>query len=489
MTQTDPIRRRALAVALTVAAGLAGPGLAVAAPRSPAPASGAKAPAEPLSISRAELEPLLGCAFNEPEAPERSGKAGGIGELGEAEVVAAPLCDLTRCDESVHCPLQPNAACLLQTFPDLQWRICVHATRFGAAARQTSKGIGVGPVYLRTLDEPDAPWRKILEEASLAELFTPYHDTPGFRPYDTRFLTWNNWRRELTREDAGPRGTLVTLAGDNRPTIVTEIRDRGPGWLCKGPFGSKVRRSEELVVWGVMDVSNYDFLTEYAFVDDGTIRMRIGATGYNQPDRPDEAHMHDALWRIDLDLDGPEGDTPFLVRHVEPEPGAPSGLTAVDEHVLFHGGVEGAADWEPLELTALLVEDEGTNALGHPRGYALEPLRSGTARHFGPEEEWTRRDFWVTRYDPGTASAWADVWRSPDRYLLPDAAQEESLEGEDVVLWYLVSAHHDPTDEDRVDAPPAFPYGITRTHWFGFELVPHDFFDHNPLGGPERCGD
>lgn len=199
--------------------------------------------------------------------------------------------------------------------------------------------------------------------------------------------------------------------------------------------------------------------------------------------------MHDALWRIDVDLDDAEGDTPYLVRHVEPDPGAPTPLTAVDEHVLFNGGTEGFADWDPLELTSLLIEDQGENALGHRRGYELHPLRTGTARHFGPRESWTRHDFWVTRYDPEAPTAWADRWRSPDEYLLPDAAEEQSLEGEDVVLWYLTSAHHDPTDEDRVNNPPLFDYGITRTHWFGFELAPHDFFDHNPLGGPSRCGD
>ena len=62
------------------------------------------------------------------------------------------------------------------------------------------------------------------------------------------------------------------------------------------------------------------------------------------------------------------------------------------------------------------------------------------------------------------------------------------MAGEDIVLWYLVSAHHDPISEDRADDPPDLPFGVTRTHWFGLDLAPHNFFDHNPLGGPERCG-
>lgn len=482
-------RRRALAAALAMLAAGAGAVLAAPAPAAPAsqsllPAPGAKAAAEPLPIRAEELLPLLACEPGEPALP---GKAGAAARRGA--VRQAPLCDLTRCDESVHCTDQPNSACLLQTFPDLQWRICVHATRFGTPAAPYSKGLGLGPVHLRTTGDPEAPWRKILDRASLAELFTPYHETATFRIYDTRFLTWDNWRREVTPEDAGPHGTLVTLAEDERPSLVTEIRDRGPAWLCKGPLGRTVRRGRELVVWGVLDAGNYDFLTEYSFLDDGTIRMRIGATGYNHPDRPGEAHLHDALWRIDLDLDGPEGDTPFLVRHVEPDPESGGSLLSRDEHVLFNGGVEGSAVWDPVEYTGLLVEDEGTNALGHHRGYELHPTRSGTSRHFGPLEEWTRADFWVTRHDPADPDAWAESWRSPDRYLLPDAAEEESVEGEDIVLWYLVSAHHAPIDEDRADDPPANPYAVTLTHWFGLELAPHDFFDHNPLGGPGRCGD
>jgi hypothetical protein len=481
MRKPSSPRRRAFATALAVVAAAtaapAAPASAAAASQSLGGAPGSKAQAEPLPLRPGELLPLLGCAGDGPVLP------------GKGSVRQAPICELTRCDEAVHCPDQPNSACLLQSFPDLQWRICVYASRFGSRVAPYSKGLGVGPVYLRSRAQPDAPWRKILHEASLAELFTPYHETPSFRIYDTRFLTWDNWRREVTHEDAGRHGALLVLADDERPSIVAELRDRGPAWLCKGPFGRTVRRGEELVVWGVLDTGNYDFLTEYAFLDDGTIRMRIGATGYNHPARPGEAHLHDALWRIDLDLDGPEGDTPFLVRHLEPDPASAGSLLSVDEHELFNGGVEGSAVWDPLELTTLLVEDEGTNALGHHRGYELHPTRSGTARHFGPLEDWTRRDFWVTRRDADHPTAWADAWRSPDLYLLPDAAEEESIEGEDVVLWYLVSAHHDPIDEDRADDPPANPFAVTLTHWFGLELAPHNFFDHNPLGGPARCGE
>jgi len=423
------------------------------------------------------LVPLLGFASEGSETAAKS------------VIPAAPICALAQCDAKVYCSRQPNSACLLQTFKEIQWRICIHATRFGTASQQHSKGLGIGPVYMRNMVETGAPWRKILHEASLAELFTPYHERVGARYYDTQYLTWDSWQRTVTQDDAGREGALVTLAedGDFGPTVVAECRDRGPAWLCKEDFEATIRRGQELALWGILETGNYDFITEYAFLDDGTIRMRVGATGYNDPHSPDEAHSHDALWRIDIDLDGARGDTAYLVRHVEPDPASPSPLLAVDEHVLFNGGIEGAAAWDPLAFASLLVEDQGVNALGNHRGYEIEPLRSGSARHFGGNEVWTTKDFWVTRYSR-ISTTWADNWSPPDTYLLPDIAEKQSLQNNDLVLWYFASAHHDPTDEDRENDPGVFGYGVTRTHWFGFELAPHDFFDYNPLGGPKRCG-
>ena len=48
----------------------------------------------------------------------------------------------------------------------------------------------------------------------------------------------------------------------------------------------------------------------------------------------------------------------------------------------------------------------------------------------------------------------------------------ESLVGQDIVLWYGITFHHLPRDEDE---------GMVDAHWDGFQLTPRDWTATNPL--------
>jgi Cu2+-containing amine oxidase len=167
----------------------------------------------------------------------------------------------------------------------------------------------------------------------------------------------------------------------------------------------------------------------------------------------------------------------------------PSPLEAADGETPFNGGVEGGLAWDAERFRTVLVEDASTNAHGRRRGYELVPFRTGTARHLGADERFTRSDFWVTRWT--AATSWMSDWQPPDEYLFGSAdgrsgiANRQPIAGQDLVLWHLSSAHHEPHDEDQAEGGAGFE-GVTLVHWMGADLVPHDLFDHNPLGGPHR---
>ena len=83
---------------------------------------------------------------------------------------------------------------------------------------------------------------------------------------------------------------------------------------------------------------------------------------------------------------------------------------------------------------------------------------------------------------------WLYTWYNPNAYLLQYLnGQPLGGTGDAIVLWYFGSTHHEPTDADN-QMGSGGRTGITLVHWFGFEMVPHNFFDYNPLGGPPRCG-
>jgi len=217
------------------------------------------------------------------------------------------------------------------------------------------------------------------------------------------------------------------------------------------------------------------YLMQYGFQDDGVIAFRVGATGQNLPGARKQAHMHDAHWRIDIDLVDGARNNAMLMTHSE----TTAGLGAEDDEQPFHSGVEGGIDWEPKEFTMLRVESERRNANGKKIAYDLMPLRQGTARH---KEDFTHHDLWVSRSHP----------ERPLEMLfanLPSIVRDvESVEQTDVVLWYTSSSHHEPRDEDgKGNAGRRLWYwddgweGSALVMWSGFDLKPRNLFDRTPF--------
>ncbi len=385
---------------------------------------------------------------------------------------------------------QPHA-CVEVVNAETAWRTCI--------SNQGRRGLVLGPTDLRRT--PDGEWMRVLREAGVAEIFVPYHDLP-LRLYDHETTSAESIR-EVTSEDAGANGMVVTLSGQNAPQVVAESNDRGIAWLCKEGRSSS-RRGRELVLWGVQDAANYDFIIEYRLRDDGGIGFRLGATGYNNPFIPPqsttEAHMHDVLWRIDVDLNGSGGDTAVQLKHAE---GTSPSQPSRDVEEPFNGGEEGVAEWDPKAFHTIGVVDESVNAHGNEIGYTMQIATSGLARHYGQsaggtrKEKFTLSDFAVTRFKQSERDALFDSahvrYLQPDQYLLGEGlpgmgvADRESVQDTDVVLWHRSSVHHEPHDEDHAPGDASnLMTGITSVHWQGVTLEPHNLFDFNPLGGPSR---
>ena len=394
------------------------------------------------------------------------------------------------CSTDICTTTQPST-CVEIHNRETAWRTCI--------SNQGRRGLVLGPTDLRRT--PTGEWMRILREAGVAEIFVPYHAL-NLRLYDhetTNALSI----REVTVDDAGPEGTLLTLSNQTIPQVVAETNDRGIAWLCKE--GRNIsRRGQELVLWGVQDAANYDFIIEYRLRDDGSIGFRLGATGFNNPYYPPgsttEPHMHDVLWRIDVDLNGSANDSAVQFTHVET---ASSPLLTRDFEQPFNGGQEGVAIWDPATFFTIGVLDSSVNAHGNRIGYAMKIATPGLARHYGEaaglsrRERFTQSDFAVTRFKQSERDALFDSahvrYLQPDQYLLGQdfvgmgVADTESVTDTDVVLWHRSSAHHHPHDEDHAPGDSSILMtGITNVHWQGVDLEPRNLFDYNPLGGPSR---
>ena len=237
------------------------------------------------------------------------------------------------------------------------------------------------------------------------------------------------------------------------------------------------RRGEELVLWAVLSGVNYSYVIQYAFRDNGTIAFRVGATGQNLPlalkrgepvAKAFEPHMHNVLWRIDIDLDGSKNDAARLIKHLEP---IISPQRAFDCFVPFE--VEGSAEWKDHEFTQLQVTDlETENSRGHNIGYDFIPIRHGTARH---AEDFSGEDFGVTSYR---------IMERNYTALPSYISNQQPIDGDDIVVWHNSPIHHLPRDEDGQFADSDSWRGATLIMWGGFDLRPRDLFDFTPFFEP-----
>lgn len=302
----------------------------------------------------------------------------------------------------------------------------------------------------------DEPWIQVLSDARLSEMFVPYHSgSPRFWDISYNFALHN-----IRQEEAGPDGKL--LAGGK---VVMEVRDRGIAWIY-----DRVKRGEVLELWGSLHAANYRYIMKYGFQDDGVINFWAGSTGRNYGSREYEGHMHNALWRIDVDLDGSDHNTVQVMRHIEPD-GKPG--KSRTEHAIFNDGKEGGLNFKPEEFTMLqVVNTEKKNKRDKPWSYDFVNYRQGNARHFGGDkEECTVHDFWVTKMH-----ARESFYTKVPTYV----KEQESIIDTDIVVWYSAPTHHEPRSEDGEMKGSSF-HGATPVSWSRFDMRPRDFWDRSPL--------
>lgn len=258
-------------------------------------------------------------------------------------------------------------------------------------------------------------------------------------------------------------------------------------------------RNTFLVLRSVSTVGNYDYTIEYLFYLDGTLEVKVRASGfifaafYTANDNKNEGEyghrIHDALsssmhdhvlnFKADLDVAGPEND--FVRMAIEPVTktypwDAPDVSERNTMHLVTHPVThETGLDWPPNSGEFFLVYNaDKRNAWGERRGYRITSGTGlGSTPHLtiensttlGDSARWAEHDVWVVRRkDTEPRSA------DPLNYFAPhdpiinfnNIANGESLErggkdegyDGDLVVYFNLGAHHIP-----VGLPP-----LPRTH-------------------------
>jgi primary-amine oxidase len=351
-------------------------------------------------------------------------------------------------------------------------------------------------VHAATFKPREGTPRLVLSRGSIAELHVPY--TQG----SPRYL-------DVSRDTAGLGANALPLSAAEcaggtllvNGLICQNIEDRGYAWKYRSSF----QHGESVSVFLVSQVGDYTYINLWEFMDDGTIEPHLGLAGRLQKYATGEAyapygsrvdsegnetptygltHLHNVYYRLDLDIGGEANDA---VEQMSFQPStAPSPVSSCSTpgtcgvNTATPITVESALDVIPEAYTSWRVYDKFlTNSDGRTVGYELVPHAEGLwSGQRSVSEPWSAHELWVTRYSPCEMLAVGNFAPhiNPNCTSAPanvsTMVNGQSVDGQDVVLWYVNRHLHVPRDEDQVNMP---------VEWMHFALKPRSFHHRSPL--------
>lgn len=277
---------------------------------------------------------------------------------------------------------------------------------------------------------------------------------------------------------------------------------------------TSTRRSRQLVIGHMFTLGNYDYFTNYIFNQDGSIEVKVTlngdvlAQGVINKDcdvcaqEPDEEgrilpkgierygtllaphivginHQHFFCFRLDFDIDGVKNNLYELnVKPLSESRGYLQQNTFSLEKTLLRREEEAARELNyESNRCWKIVNKNAPRYLGHSPGYVLQP--AANAYSFSHQNSYNRKragflshHFWSTQFKPDEMYAAGDYpVSSIGNQGLTEWVNDDSIDNEDLVVWYTVGITHTPRVEDWPVMPSAS---------MGFKLQPEGFFTRNP---------
>lgn len=383
--------------------------------------------------------------------------------------------------------------------------------------------------------EENGKVRPVLYRASISEMLVPYGDPDNHWFWRNAFdqgeyglgrmavplRTGQELPNHAEVVDAivmGDRGEVVEKPG----AVGIYEEDNGILWTHWDYISEKTitRRARALVLYNLFTIGNYDYGLKWSFHQDGTLEAtaeltgillakgvkgqrctacaaKPGADGIIRPTGGDRYgtlvdpnvvavnHQHFLNFRLDLDVDGVKNSV--REQNVVPVtvPGNDPGNAFLLEQMPLKSEKQASRHLNATSRrTWKIFHADKQNETGHFPGYLLEP-GADTRPFFSKKARvaerglFSRHAFWTTRYHAEERYAAGDYPNlSQGSQGLPQwVSNNESLEQQDLVVWYNLGVTHIPRPEE---------WPIMCTARAGFKLLPHGFFLRNPaLNVPE----
>ena len=390
-----------------------------------------------------------------------------------------------------------------------------------------------GPIIQQASLDDEGKRRSVLYEGSLSEMFVPYQDTEE---------TWNSHVFLDAGEyfmDTGLGMIKPLFPGIDCPEYATFVSgtfykesghpfqraqlacifERSAGdasWRHMDEDGTIYGRpGRELVFRTVAVVGNYDYILDWRFEQEGSIKIAVGATGVLEvkpvkeqkftdekagdftgkdekgnplefghlvaPGLDGVDHDHFFSFRLDLDVDGTKNSfmQDKLVQYkLSPTTGRKTiwamqpSMLETEEQAKLNTSIEHPQMWRFANTSV-------KNSLGYPTSFEIMPGETGIsllAADDFPQMRggYSAHNLWITPYEPSeryAAGLYVPGSRGTDG--LPTwTKKNRNIMDTDIVAWYTMGFHHVPRPEDWPQMP---------TMWHDVTLRPFDFYNKSPL--------
>jgi Copper amine oxidase, enzyme domain len=314
--------------------------------------------------------------------------------------------------------------------------------------------------------------KRVLLHASQPFVLVPYHFKPNTTTPVATFkdgiapkciglpLTALKPSAPNTREKELPPDNYAT--NDDRYDLITN------------PFGAVVVEEHEasyiepehIEIWAKFQCGNYQYVQLWEFLADGSIHARVGLGGKLSALGPEISHIHNFYFRLNFDIDSAGNNQVQRFEH--------QGLGDMKQDVWVPITTEGKDKFDWNKFTKWRVINKTPKANGKVRSYEILPGSEG-----GPDVKYSTGDLWVLRNKGdqdigGVIEGGAEVDCVDEALLNKYAATAESVDGQDIVVWYCLRGHHLPREQG--EEKKVLPY-----HFLEFHMEPRDFLDDTPL--------
>ena len=365
-------------------------------------------------------------------------------------------------------------------------------------------------------------FRSVLYEGSISELYVPYMDPAN--GWATRVFMdagefYHSGILKPLRPEVDCPSNAVYFDGLNsnehgfpilrsRHACLFESYSGDPSWRHFEDGETYGGAARVLVLRTAAVIGNYDYVLDWRFERDGSLRVAVGATGiietktvkaktahgsgHGMAGAPDEFghfvaeniigvnHDHYFSYRLDVDVDGVNNTfmAHHLVKRMLDNPARKSiwvvePLTArTEKDAIMDIHLDKPAMW-------LFVNPNVKGPLGYPTGYELMPGATAISLldpDDGPQKvaAFSSHQLWVTPYkvDERFAAGVYPTASKGDDGLAIWTKANRGIENTDIVAWYTLGFHHMTRAED---------WPVMPVMWHEFVLRPFDFFPRNPV--------